>query len=173
MAEHSPDLDGDPAADTAADAGAAAPAKRSTRQRRALVAALEGSQEFRSAQDLHRELRDQGDAVGLATVYRGLQALVEAGEVDVVKPDGTEAAYRLCGRAQHHHHLVCRRCSRTVEVSGPAVEQWADEVARQHGYVAVDHTLELFGTCPDCARELAERADQDPAPAGRTRGRTD
>ncbi len=115
------------------------------------MAVLEASGEFRSAQELHQELRDQGESVGLATVYRGLQALVDAGEVDVVKPDGNEAVYRLCGQSQHHHHLVCRQCGRTVEVTGPAVERWADKVADDHGYTEVSHLLELFGTCRECA----------------------
>jgi Fur family ferric uptake transcriptional regulator len=47
---------------------------------------------------------------------------------------------------------VCRSCGRAVEVEGPAVESWADRVAAQNGFVDVSHTLEIFGTCPECAR---------------------
>ena len=129
----------------------AATAPRSTRQRRALLAELGSSDGFRSAQDLHAALRRQGEAVGLATVYRALQALVDSGEVDLVKADAGEAVYRLCS-SQHHHHLVCRRCGSTVEVTGPAVERWASKTAEDHGYADVSHTLELFGTCPECQR---------------------
>jgi Fur family ferric uptake transcriptional regulator len=126
-----------------------APAPRNTRQRRALLAELGSSGGFRSAQDIHAALREQGESVGLATVYRALQALVDAGEVDLVKADAGEAVYRLCS-SEHHHHLVCRQCGRTVEVTGPAVERWASRVADDHGYSEVSHTLELFGTCPEC-----------------------
>ncbi len=122
---------------------------RSTWQRRAVFAELEGSPEFRSAQDIHEALSDAGERVGLATVYRALQSLVDAGEADAVKTDGGESVYRLCSRT-HHHHLVCRTCGRTVEIEGPAVERWAEQVAAEHGYVDVSHTLELFGTCPAC-----------------------
>lgn len=122
---------------------------RNTRQRRALMAELSASGGFRTAQELHAALRQQGESVGLATVYRSLQALVEAGEVDTVKADGGESAFRLCS-SQHHHHLVCRQCGRTVEITGPAVERWAAKVAEDHGYVDVNHTLELFGLCPEC-----------------------
>jgi Fur family ferric uptake transcriptional regulator len=128
---------------------AASPGPRSTRQRRALVAELAASEGFRSAQDLHHALREQGEPVGLATIYRALQAMVDSGELDTVKADGNEAVYRLCSPA-HHHHLVCRRCGRTVEVSGPAVERWASKVAEEHGFADVDHTLELFGVCQVC-----------------------
>lgn len=126
-------------------------ASRSTRQRRAVTAEVGASDDFRSAQEIHEALRTQGDRVGLATVYRALQSLVEAGEVDVVKTDAGEAVYRRCS-STHHHHLVCRHCGRTVEIKGPAVERWATSMATQHGYHDVSHTLELFGTCPSCQR---------------------
>lgn len=116
--------------------------------------ALETSECFQTAQDLHQALRERGESVGLATVYRGLQALVDSREVDMVKADGNEASYRLCSQS-HHHHLVCRRCGRTVEVNGPAVERWADRVAEEHGYRDVDHTLELFGLCGNCQASTA------------------
>jgi Fur family ferric uptake transcriptional regulator len=95
-------------------------------------------------------LRDRGERVGLTTVYRTLQALADADEVDVMRPPGGEHLYRRCSQG-HHHHLVCRSCGRTVEVEGPAVESWADRVAAQNGYVDVSHTMEIFGTCPQCA----------------------
>ncbi|HEY6798619.1 MAG TPA: Fur family transcriptional regulator [Kineosporiaceae bacterium] len=126
------------------------PAGRSTRQKAAITAALHEADGFLTAQELHDLLRGRGEQVGLATVYRGLQTLAEAGLVDVLRtPDG-EAAYRHCSQG-HHHHLVCRTCGRTVEVDGPAVERWADTVATEHGFTDVSHTLEIFGTCSACA----------------------
>ncbi|GAA4979322.1 transcriptional repressor [Yinghuangia aomiensis] len=124
---------------------------RSTRQRTAVSALLDEVEDFRSAQDLHDLLKQRGDSVGLTTVYRTLQALADAGEVDVLRnPDG-EAVYRRCSRG-HHHHLVCRACGRTVEVEGPAVERWAGRIAAEHGYTDVSHELEIFGTCGPCTQ---------------------
>jgi Fur family transcriptional regulator, ferric uptake regulator len=122
---------------------------RPTRQRRAVVSALQDFEDFRSAQDIHDLLRRNGDNVGLSTVYRTLQALADGGEVDVLRSEDGEAVYRRCSTS-HHHHLVCRCCGRTVEIEGPAVERWADRVAGEHGFTDVSHTLEVFGTCPDC-----------------------
>jgi Fur family transcriptional regulator, ferric uptake regulator len=123
---------------------------RNTRQRAEVLALLAGTDEFRSAQQLHAELRARGAKVGLTTVYRTLQLLAEAGEVDQMRrPDG-EQLYRRCGREQHHHHLVCRSCGRTVEIEGPAVERWAERQAAEHGFTDVAHTLEIFGTCAAC-----------------------
>lgn len=123
---------------------------RMTKQRAAVAEALERSDEFRSAQQLHEVLRGRGDAVGLATVYRTLQALADGGEVDVLRADDGEALYRRCARAEHHHHLVCRSCGRAVEIDGPTVESWAASVAAAHGFADIEHTVELWGTCADC-----------------------
>jgi Fur family ferric uptake transcriptional regulator len=122
---------------------------RPTRQRRAVAAAMQSFDDFRSAQDIHEMLRKSGSGVGLSTVYRTLQALADGGEVDLLRTEEGEALYRRCS-GRHHHHLVCRSCGRTVEVEGPTVERWADTVAEEHGFRDVSHTLEIFGTCPSC-----------------------
>ncbi len=124
--------------------------QRNTRQRRAVAAILDELKGFASAQDIHDALRHKGDSVGLSTVYRNLQAMADAAEVDVLRNGEGEALYRQCS-AGHHHHLVCRSCGRTVEVEGPTVETWADSVAAKHGFTNVEHTLEIFGTCSSCA----------------------
>jgi Fur family ferric uptake transcriptional regulator len=122
---------------------------RSTRQRRAIEAAMTGFDDFRTAQEIYDSLLRQGERVGLATVYRGLQWLVDHGKVDVMMSGSGESRYRRCSET-HHHHLVCRECSRTVEIEGPAVEHWATAVSARFGFVDVNHTVELFGTCAQC-----------------------
>ncbi|NIZ91056.1 Fur family transcriptional regulator [Kineococcus rubinsiae] len=124
--------------------------RRSTKQRSAVSALLDEADSFLSAQDLHARLRERGEAVGLATVYRALQALVEDGDVDVLRTDDGESIYRRCSTG-HHHHLVCRRCGRTVEVEGPTVESWALRVGSEHGFTAVEHVVEVFGVCAPCS----------------------
>jgi Fur family ferric uptake transcriptional regulator len=125
------------------------PVQRSTRQRRAVESVLETSTVFQTAQDIHDAVRRDGGKAGMATIYRALQVMAESGELDVIKTDGGEAGYRRCS-PKHHHHLVCRTCGRTVEVAGPAVERWASKIANEHSFEDVSHTVELFGTCPDC-----------------------
>lgn len=125
---------------------------RATRQRGAIIALLDTVEEFRSAQELHDELRRRGANIGLTTVYRTLQALAAADLVDMVRTDTGESVYRRCTAPHHHHHLVCRDCGSAVEVSGREVEAWAADVAAAHGFSEVSHTIELFGTCADCRR---------------------
>ena len=138
--------------------------QRITRQRAAVMAVLDTLSDFRSAQQIHEALRADGQTVGLATVYRTLQSLADGGEVDALRGVDGETVYRRCVRREHHHHLVCRRCGATVEIDGPTVESWAAHVAAQHGFIDIEHTVELFGLCAACG--AAQAPDATPAPRG-------
>jgi len=126
------------------------PDPRATRQREAIDDVLQEVAEFRSAQDIHAELRARGHGVGLATVYRRLATLADRGRVDVLVTPAGETVYRQCAAETHHHHLICRSCGRTVEFEGPEIERLADRVAKRAGFRDVSHTVEIFGTCRGC-----------------------
>ncbi|MDQ1103471.1 Fur family ferric uptake transcriptional regulator [Nocardioides zeae] len=136
--------------DSTARVSPGVPGTRPTRQRRAVSEVLSSFEDFRSAQEIHTLLGQRGESVGLATVYRTLQLLADAGEVDVLRSEDGESIYRRCSTT-HHHHLVCRSCGATVEVEGPAVERWTAGIAAEHGFTDISHTLEIFGTCPACS----------------------
>ncbi len=131
------------------------PKPRMTKQRAAVLDVLnEGG--FRSAQDWHERLRRGGDSAGLATVYRALQTLVDAGEVDTVVTESGETLYRLCEATEaHHHHLRCRECGAAEDIDLPSIETLAARVGAQHGYTHIEHTVELTGVCSDCAQRTA------------------
>jgi Fur family ferric uptake transcriptional regulator len=126
---------------------------RGTRQATALNAVLVDLPAFSSAQDIHAELRRRGEHIGLTTVYRHLQVLSEDGGIDTIRDESGETLYRRCQTSLHHHHVTCRTCGRSVEVEGRAIERWAERVAAEAGFVDIDHTVEIFGRCPDCVRE--------------------
>jgi Fur family transcriptional regulator, ferric uptake regulator len=133
--------------------------QRTTVQGGAVRSVLVEGAGFRSAQDIHAALRLQGKPVGLSTVYRHLQSLVEQGAADVIQSRDGEATYRYCGEttSAHHHHLVCRKCGHTEEVMAPAIERWAADIASKFDFSDVDHTVEIFGTCAPC-RRIAEKS---------------
>ncbi|WP_335341409.1 transcriptional repressor [Bifidobacterium oedipodis] len=122
--------------------------ERNTKQKDAIHAALAACDEFISAQELHRKLEDGGVKVGLATVYRQLNALADTGEADTVRLDGQQL-FRLCGDDGHHHHLVCKNCGKTVEIESPS-ESWLKGIADKYDFTIENHTLEVFGLCADC-----------------------
>lgn len=118
--------------------------------------ALKGRDEFRSAQKIHEDMAQAGVRVGLATVYRNLRALAELNEIDqLLAPDG-EALYRQCDSGAHHHHLVCRECLRSEEIGAKAVERWMHSLAEEYGFTDLEHSLEVFGICPDCRKKADE-----------------
>ena len=123
---------------------------RSTRQRTAISRLLGKGDAFRSAQDIHEQLRTGGERVGLTTVYRTLQALADAGEVDVLRKEDGEAIYRRCSSGAHHHHLVCTSCGTSVEIESSEVEDWAIRSAHRHGFELKAHDAEVYGLCSTC-----------------------
>lgn len=125
------------------------PTKRNTKQKEAVRLALTTAPGFVSAQQLHQELTARGVGVGLATVYRVLGEFCELGEADSIAGTDGQALFRAC-TANHHHHLICRVCGKTVEIDAQEVEAWAARMASAQGFKDIGHTIELFGTCQNC-----------------------
>lgn len=123
---------------------------RNTRQRTAIVNVLRDLENFASAKTIHMELEKRKEFVGLTTVYRTLQSMSEIGAVDVLRLSNGESLFRHCLSDAHHHHLVCTKCGKTVEIEGGPVEQWAKEVAEANGFSLSGHDAEIYGLCEDC-----------------------
>ena len=122
---------------------------RPTRQRLAVLSALSAVPDDATAQEIHGSLRSRGEEIGLATVYRTLRALADAGVVDTLSHHPRETCYRLCGEG-HHHHLVCSECHRVVELGDCDLEGWLAGLASEHGFTLSEHSVEVTGTCSDC-----------------------
>ena len=121
-----------------------------TPQRNAVLTYLQSAKDFQSAQQIHSALAATGTAVGLATVYRTLAALVSGAEIDELRTADGETLYRHCGTSKHHHHLVCRKCGTAKEITGPSLENFLSGVAKNNNFTDLEHTIELWGTCSDC-----------------------
>jgi Fur family ferric uptake transcriptional regulator len=122
---------------------------RTTKQRTEIANLLDTVDEFLTAQEIHALLQDRGSKIGLATVYRNLASLTERAQVDAVTGTTGETRYRSCS-TQHHHHLTCVECGRTVELALKDIEAICANVAKRHGFTNLRHTVELSGTCRDC-----------------------
>lgn len=123
---------------------------RATRQRAAVLRALHTRAGFVSAQTLHAALVADGVTVGLTTVYRTLRLLEAADHVDVVRDGDGERLYRPRPADGHRHYLLCRQCGLSLAVDSDEVERWATRIARDTGFQAVHHTVELTGVCGGC-----------------------
>ncbi len=128
--------------------------QRKTKQRDAIMAIMSDETDFRSAQQVHTALVVAGQTVGLATVYRNLQALTEAGELDSLRSEDGETLYRRCAKRRHHHHLVCRNCGYTVDIQDEQLEQWIGKIARRYRFSDIEHMADVFGLCESCESKL-------------------
>jgi Fur family transcriptional regulator, ferric uptake regulator len=122
---------------------------RPTRQRVRVLDELMSERDDVTAQQLHDRLRSRGEKLGLATVYRTLGLLAEAGVIDALSHRPGELCYRLCGPG-HHHHLVCSSCHRVVELADCELDPWLERISEAHGFVTTGHRLEVSGLCAAC-----------------------
>ena len=125
--------------------------RRRSRQREHLLHYLEQEPVFRTAQQIHAGLREQGQRVGLATVYRTLQLLADSGDVDTLRAPSGEQSFRLCSTSGHHHHLICHSCGTVLEFDDQPVQDWVDQLCAASGFTPQRHVLEIIGTCQGCS----------------------
>jgi len=125
---------------------------RPTRQRTAILERLARSAQPISAQDLHAQLQrvDAERGPGLATVYRTLQALADAGLARTFPAGEGELAYKLC-TPEHHHHLICEQCGRVEEIPSCEMESWAAQIAAKRGFSVTSHQADIYGRCAACS----------------------
>ncbi|MEO0352334.1 MAG: Fur family transcriptional regulator [Cyanobacteria bacterium P01_A01_bin.15] len=119
-----------------------------TRNQERVLAALQGLQQAISAQDLHGTLRQDGSRIGLATVYRALEALKLDGTVQVRTLSNGESLYSLT--QEDRHHLTCLRCGESLPIEQCPVHDLETHLTDSHHFRIFYHTLEFFGLCANC-----------------------
>ncbi|MGY3883985.1 ferric iron uptake transcriptional regulator [Aeromonas aquatica] len=107
-----------------------------------------------SAEDLYKRLIDQGEEIGLATVYRVLNQFDDAGIVTRHHFEGGKSVFELATQ-EHHDHLVCLDCGKVIEFSDEVIEQRQRDIAKVHNIRLTNHSLYLYGHCAngDCKHE--------------------
>jgi Fur family ferric uptake transcriptional regulator len=122
---------------------------RMTKQRRQIIAALQAARRYLTAQELYERLQSRRLRIGLATIYRTLEALRELGVVSTSSPKAGEASYVWC-QIEHHHHAICKRCGRVDDVPCKALGNY-ERILSRAGFALTDHRLEFFGVCARCS----------------------
>ncbi|MDT8376695.1 MAG: transcriptional repressor [Mariprofundaceae bacterium] len=119
-----------------------------TAHRETILKFINASNAHWDAEELARALADSGKAIGIATVYRGLAALDEAGLISSVQL-GDRKRYE-CAEKTHHDHLVCTECGAIEEFVQTKIERLQEQVARENGFKITGHQLLIFGLCGAC-----------------------
>ncbi|HLW36955.1 MAG TPA: transcriptional repressor [Candidatus Eremiobacteraceae bacterium] len=122
---------------------------RMTKQRRAIVRQFAALRKYVTAKQLHAKLQAVDSGIGLATVYRTLEALRALGLVTVMQLQG-EAAYLFCADT-HHHHAVCTHCGRVDDVPCRTLPQLERMLSQGLRFRLTEHQMEFFGVCARCS----------------------
>lgn len=124
---------------------------RMTMQRRLILEALEETEEHLDAERLYQRLRARDQSVSLATVYRTLHLLYQAGLIEQRFLDGDQSRGYYEIRDEEHYHFTCRQCGRVIEFESELVEQISQALTAQHGVQVQRARVHFEGLCADCA----------------------
>jgi Fur family ferric uptake transcriptional regulator len=102
-----------------------------------------------SAEDVYKALLETGEDVGLATVYRVLTQFEAAGLVFRHNFEGAHSVFEL-NEGRHHDHILCLKCGKVDEFVDETIEQRQRDIAAKFGYTMNDHSLTIYGVCPEC-----------------------
>jgi len=129
---------------------------RDTAPRRALAELIASRHGHFTAADLIADASQRRVKVGRATVFRTLDLLTDQGSLERLDLPSGEHAYVSCAPREHHHHVVCRSCGQSVEVTDQGLQAVVQSIGARSGYRIESHRLELYGLCPDCQKESGQ-----------------
>ena len=126
---------------------------KQTSQRNIIVERFLHMDKHVDVESLHNNLKGEGHNVGLATIYRTMNLLKNAGLVMQHTFSDSKAVFEVLIPHTHHDHLVCLICGRVTEFVDEEIEKLQEAIAERKGFKLLDHRLDLYGYCQDCQSE--------------------
>jgi Fur family ferric uptake transcriptional regulator len=130
---------------------------KQTQQRRLIIQHFLDLNTHVDAEELHRRVNAEGHDIGLATIYRTLNLLTEAGLVDQKSFQDGRSVFEISHPDSHHDHLICTECRQVVEFEDQEIEDLQEKIATKYGMRLRTHRLDLFGQCLDKVACLARK----------------
>ena len=128
-----------------------------TQQREAIAEVVFGSSDHLSVEEIEGLLRERGERIGKATIYRTLEMLVKSGLVEEHDfGEGFKRYEHLFGQKPVREHLVCTECGRVEEIHSPELVRLQEEAARRHDFTPARYRLQIYGMCATCHHEGKE-----------------
>jgi len=106
-----------------------------------------------TVQELYFLVKKKYPDTGLATVYRTLKLICEAGLCREVRFEDGIARYEFVHEGNHHDHLICIKCGRVEEIYDPEIERLQDKIYKKYKFIPHAHNLELYGICDKCSKK--------------------
>lgn len=133
-------------------------AHRMTSARRLIATAFWKTEGHLTAEGLHRLVRKEKPDISVATVYRTLRLLCQAGLAEEHKFPGGVSYYEHRAGHAHHDHLICLECGQVREFRSESIERIQDEICRLYSFRARSHSLQLYGVCAACSAEKRKQS---------------
>ncbi len=134
------------------------PPLKFTKQREIILSTLYSHSGHYTPEELYQIIKEENPDLktGIATVYRTLSLLENAGIVTSIS-FGTQGKKYELGVKAHHDHLICTKCGKILEFFDVAIERKQARIAKEFGFKMEDHSLKIFGICPECQKIEKER----------------
>lgn len=122
-----------------------------TQQRESIAEVVFGSPDHLSVDEIEAVLRQRGERIGKATIYRTLEMLVRSGLVaEHDFGEGFKRYEHLFGQMPMHEHLVCTECGKVTEIKSQELIRVQEEITKEHNFRPARYRLEVYGLCADC-----------------------
>lgn len=117
--------------------------------------------EHMTAEDIYDLVRVQSPEIGLATVYRTIQVLLDLNIIDKVSFDDGFTRYELAMQMDddskhHHHHAICKGCGKVCAFEDDYLDTLEEALESSMGFTVVDHEVKLYGYCRECKKKFGK-----------------
>jgi Fur family ferric uptake transcriptional regulator len=123
---------------------------RLTPQRHAILKIIASSHDHLTPAEICTRVRQEYPTIGLVTVYRVINLLIQLNLICRVNLGGSSQSYLMRRPVEHHHHLICLQCGRAVDFTNCDLGQLEQQLSKETGYSIEGHLLEIYGRCPEC-----------------------
>ena len=134
-----------------------------TAQRDLILDVFLRAEEHLSSEDLYRLVQKEDPTIGHTTVYRTLKLLTEAGLAREVRFGDGRTHYEHNYKHQHHDHMICTECGKTIEFYSAELEAIQDAIVAKHRFRPTQHSLRIFGVCAQCQRKSSVNPEESAA----------
>jgi len=124
-----------------------------SKQREQILGIFLKTEKHLTINDLYDLVRKKHPKVGLATIYRTMETVCNAGLARKISFTDNIKHYEHKYKHQHHDHLICLKCGGIIEVVSPAIEKLQKNLIKKHKFKAIRHRMEIFGLCRNCNRK--------------------
>ena len=119
-----------------------------------------------TAEDIYELVKEDYPDIGLATIYRTVQLLLEMQLVDCINLDDGCLRYEISesfdgeGNRHHHHHLICKTCGKVFSFKDDLLDELEGHIETETGFHVLNHELKFYGQCKDCLNKGADSTEE-------------